>query len=114
MGWVLKEMIVREDDDLSDLNTGKLQVRYYLMTGIKKKRIFYRMEENKLQKWNKAMLAEVNEGLDTNKNGFPMSIICLFPFWYSLTYRGDRKSAYKADLTLEPLVVRTKIYQIHD
>ena len=72
------------------------------------------MEESKQQKWNKAMLAEVNEGLDTNKNGFPMSIICLFPFWYSLTYRGDRKSADKADLTLEPLIIRTKIYQIHD
>ena len=66
MGWVLKEEIVREDDDLLDLNTGKLQVQCYVITRIKKKRTVHRMGESKLQKRHEAILAEVNEGLDTN------------------------------------------------
>ena len=116
MRWVFKEEIVREDNDLLDLNTRILQVQCYVITRIKKKRIFYRIEESKLLKLDKAILAEINEGLDTYKNGFPMSTNVFLPFWYSLTYRGDRKIRHaKADVTLEPLVViRTKIYQIHD
>ena len=39
---------------------------------------------------------------------------CLLPFWYSITQDIDSKNPDKEGITLERLIVETKLFQIHD